>query len=60
MLSLRRFAWCPPCGHRVRLIVQPPGAMTCMLCGGSLIVVIEKDVKSPCGPAPLPVLGRMG
>ncbi|MFB3818625.1 MAG: hypothetical protein ACE147_13265 [Candidatus Methylomirabilales bacterium] len=60
MLSLRRFAWCPPCGHRVRLIVQPPGAMTCMVCRGSLIVVIEKDGKSPSRPAPQPALGRAG
>jgi hypothetical protein len=57
MLTLRRFAWCPPCGHRVRLIVQPLGAMTCMVCGGSLIVVVEKDVNRP---APQPALGRAG
>jgi hypothetical protein len=60
MLSLRRFAWCPPCGQRVRLIVQPLGAMTCMRCGGSLIVVIEKDAKQASQAAPQPALGRVG
>jgi hypothetical protein len=47
MLSLRRFAWCPSCGHRVRLIVQPFGSITCMICHGHLVVLVEVDPTLP-------------
>jgi len=45
MLTLRRFAWCPLCGHRARLIVQPLGLLTCRTCSGSLVIVVERDAR---------------
>jgi hypothetical protein len=56
MLALRRFAWCPPCGQRLRLIVQPSGTLICMVCHARLVVVVERDVRSP-SPSDQPILG---
>jgi hypothetical protein len=58
MLAVRRFAWCPLCGHRVRLIVQPLTSITCMICRGPLVVLTEKDVQRP-SPPPQPLVGRV-
>jgi hypothetical protein len=47
MLTIRRFAWCPLCRHRVRLIVQPFGVLTCMICQGPLVVLVDLNRTSP-------------
>jgi hypothetical protein len=47
MLAIRRFAWCPLCGHRVRLVVQPLGFITCMVCRRPLVVVDDLNRTSP-------------
>ncbi len=43
MLAVRRFVCCPSCGQRARLIVQPSGPLTCMICHAALVLVTEKD-----------------
>ncbi len=55
MLSVRRFAGCPLCGYRVRLIVQRSSSLTCTICFGPLVVLLEKDPKAASPLAPQPV-----
>ncbi len=55
MLSVRRFAWCPLCNQRVRLIVQRSSSLTCTICYGPLMVLLEKDLKAAAPLSPQPV-----
>jgi len=47
MLALRRFAACPTCRQRVRLIVHPAGPLICMICHREL--QLEKEVPDGTG-----------